>query len=555
MNLLKYYSRTTITIIFACMIALGGYAPEAARAQTKVYPTDITNIAATANGGRVVAVSSTLENDPKYAAENLIDGQVWDPIHGGGSYGWCSNKYDPINMDYVTFGFKDNAVRHIGKIAINPVANVSPDRWAKDIEVQVSNDSAEGPYTVVTELTVRRSPKRQEFLILPTAARFVKLVFRSNWGSDRAVALGEVEMYEAIDTSDPMGQVIGQLEGAIVDLREYYRTESQQGGIGASTVASPEIAPRPMRAMLQPATLELVQAFAPEDDGQTIATAKVNIAAAANGGKVVDFSSTYISDPAQGADPDYGPDKAIDGQVYDEHTNKGTNGWSSQGFHPGKDFITIGFKDDRTKLIEKFTINPAANQSRLRWARSIDVEATTGSAKDGPYESILTLNLRNEPTNQDFFLPHPMEAKYVKFIFTANGPGGDIGGLNIDPNVFSDRAVAIGEIEIYEPSMQGAELQVIINRFSQVLDELKRMHDNGTSIGATVHPTAAIAAPAASKVVVAKIASQPAPKKSVVAKKAAKHGNTTILVHAPLKKNNTSEQQDSVKLVFIGNAT
>jgi len=154
----------------------------------------------------------------------------------------------------------------------------------------------------------------------------------------------------------------------------------------------------------------------------------------------------------------------------------------------------------------------------------------------------MSVTLRSEASYQDFFLPHPVEAKYVKFVFTANGPGGDIGALDINPNVFSDRAVSVGEIEIYEPSMQGAELQVIINRFSQVLDELKRMHDNGTPVTAPVHPV--VTAP-----------SKPTPKKTTAIAKPKTQSKSTTLVHAPLKKNNASEQRDTAPAIILASAT
>ena len=65
----------------------------------------------------------------------------------------------------------------------------------------------------------------------------------------------------------------------------------------------------------------------------------------------------------------------------------------------------------------------------------------------------------------------PFEAKYVRFVFTANGPGNPL--PQGDPNVSSDRAVSLGEIEIYEPSLSGSDLDPLIGRFNQVLLDLK----------------------------------------------------------------------------------
>ena len=91
-----------------------------AHAQAAVYPTDVVNIAAAANGGRIVSVSSTIDDDPKFNANNLIDGQVLSAANAKASSGWASNKFDPVAMDTVTFGFKDNATKNLGKIVINP---------------------------------------------------------------------------------------------------------------------------------------------------------------------------------------------------------------------------------------------------------------------------------------------------------------------------------------------------------------------------------------------------------------------------------------------------
>ena len=74
----------------------------------------------------------------------------------------------------------------LGRIVLNPTTDLPPERWAKDIEVQVSTDSAEGPYQPVAQLTLRQKAEPQGFDILPVEARFVRLQFRSNYGSRTA---------------------------------------------------------------------------------------------------------------------------------------------------------------------------------------------------------------------------------------------------------------------------------------------------------------------------------------------------------------------------------
>ncbi len=459
--IIRKMSRGTLT---AGLIVLSAAASTCSvRAQSAVYPTDVVNIAAAANGGRIVSVSSTIDNDPKFNANNLIDGQVLSAANVKASAGWASNKFDPVAMDTVTFGFKDNAVKNIGKIVINPAAALAPERWAKDIEVQVSTGSADGPYRPIAQITLRKDAVPQEFLFLPTEARFVRLMFRSNWGSDRAVALGEVELYQAIGKDDPMGMVIAHLESAVTDLKRFRQTQIEGTNPGGQTVS----------AGLNEATLQLIQS---SSESTRLPVSATNIALAKNGGRIVDSSSTYVSDPAKGPDPLYGPENLINGENY---TGKESDsfGWASQGFAPGKQFVTIGFKDDRTRLISKVIVNPSSYQSDLRWARRIDVQVSTESATKGPFRTVATLNLRPEATNQDFLI-RPVEAKYVRFVFLANGPGG-ISIPNADPDVNSDRAVSLGEIEIYEATASGQVLDTLVTRFEQVLLELKTLRSRG----------------------------------------------------------------------------
>ncbi len=459
-------------------------------AQNRVLSTDTTNIAAAQNGGRVLSVTSTLNNDYAYSAANLIDGQAFNFQTNAGSKGWASNKFDPINMDAITLGFSnpirkigpinsaiDYQVRKIGKIVLNPGVDLTPERWAKDVEVQISTDTAEGPYVAVAQLTLKRVAQAQEFAILPVEARFVRLMFRSNWGSDRAVGLGEVEIYEAIDGSDETGLLIGRLESAINDLKRYKQVQAESAAAGAQVAPVARNSTRNEGARVQ--NTQLVT-------GETAAfpTANRNIAATKNGGKIVGFSSVYNNDA------DFTPDKLLDGQNYSEADGKGTSGWASQGFAPGKEFVTVGFLNDRTHLVGRITLNPASNQNDSRFARRVEVQVTAGDAKDGPWKTAATINLSPRAVNQDFTI-RPVEAKYVKFVFQANGSGVSLPVG--DPNVISDRAVSLGEIEIYEAVAGNDQLESLIGRFNQVLLDfktLRRRQLDGTA------PADALATPA-----------------------------------------------------------
>jgi len=449
------------------------HAQVASKAGSRVYATDLTNIAAKSNGGRIINATSVLDDNAAFSADNLIDGKTYNATSKNSSNGWVSNKYDPINMESVTIGFADNATKNIGKIVLNPDAGVTPERWAKDVEVQVSTTTAQGPFRAVAQLTLKRSAERQEFLLLPAPARFVRLVFRSNWGSDRAVGLGEVEIYESISNTDPVGQLIGRLEGAVNDLKKFRDAQTEVNSAmnsGASTVSTTQTLPSStqvsakMSPVLDPTLLQLV---AGTSSTRTTANGRsINIAAAANGGKIVASSSTFNNDPL------YAPKNLIDGQNFSLSDGKGSFGWASEGFTSGKESVTLGFRDDRTHVISRFVLNPTSNQNSLRWASRLEVQVTTGSPTDGPFRTVGTITLRPEAVNQDFTF-RPVEAKYVRFLFVANGPGNPL--PNGDPNVSSDRAVSLGEIEIYEPAASSGDLDSLIGRFNQVLIDLKRL--------------------------------------------------------------------------------
>jgi len=452
------------TLLLSFLLAL----PLAASAQTRSI--DTVDIAARANGGRVLASTSTLDNDKAYDAANLIDGTVWTGPNSK-TRGWASNKFDPIARDSVTIGFAGNRVVNIGKLVLNPATDLPRERWAKDVEVQTSTETVDGPWTPTAQITLKQSATPQEFPILPTPARFVRLVFRSNYGSDRAVALGEVSIYEAIDTSDPVGGLISRLEGAIADLRRYREVQLETGNGGGQIVAANA------QNGLAPATIQLAQLLT-EGEGR-VPVGKTNIALAKNGGKIMAYSSIFDNDPV------YGPDKLLDGDNFVQGTGKGSAGWSSQGFVPGREYVTLGFAQDRTHLVGKLVLNPVSNQSDLRWARRVLVQATTGSFKDGPWKEVAALNLKDEGVNQEFLI-RPVEAKYLRFIFNANGPG--ITLPNADPNVNSDRSVSLGEIEVYEATTSNDQLGALISRFSGVLTDLKtlrRKMQDGPKVPAT----------------------------------------------------------------------
>ena len=470
---MKHFSQkiSSLTAATAFCAALAGFSGAAAQAQTPVYPVDLTNIAAAANGGRIIESTSTFETSAEWSADNLIDGKVFNSATNAGSMGWSSNKFDPVTMDSVTIGFGDNAIKRIGKVVLNPASGVAPERWAKDVEIQVSKESPDGPYRSAGIVTLRREAKPQSFLIFPVEAKYVRLLFRSNQGSDRAVALGEVEMYEAISQNDTIGQLIASMEQAINELKQYKEMEVRNSNRSGALES-----PGDFRNVLQAkpggpseATIQLVQLLMP-DEKVSYPLSKTNIAASKNGGKIVDFSSLFGNDPA------YAATNLLDGLTFKQGTPAGdanSSGWASEGFKPGEQFVTVGFGDNKSHLIGKVVLNPASDQAVLRWARRVQMEVTNGDSKTGPWKIVGTLAVRSSAVNQEFLL-QPTEAKYVRFVFQANGPA-DIKLPGMIPGVNSDRAVSLGEIEMYEATSSNDALEAVIGRFTTILDGLKRL--------------------------------------------------------------------------------
>ncbi len=422
-------------------------------------PTDTVNIAAASRGGRIVNQPTVLDDQKEYGSQNLIDEKIYS-ADGKGSFGWVSNHYDPINMEEVVVGFAGNESKRIGRIVLNPATYVARERWAKDISLEVS-DNINGPWQNIAEITLKQVPEWQEFKFLPVDARFVKLRFRTNYGSDRAIALGEVQIFESINTEKGIGGTIGRLESAIAELDKWRKNQLELGvGAAVQRVSTPN---------------------APSSN--------VNIAAKSNGGKIVAVSSVFESERGKGPDLTYNADKLIDERVWQKE-DKPSNGWSSEGFVPGQQWVILGFKDDRAQPIGKIVFSLMCYQPRDRWARRVEVQVSNKAYKNEDdlksFRTIQTINLASVTSNQIFDLP-PTEAQYVRLVFTANGPGGvDIPG--IDPDVNSDRAVALGEVEIYPPKATNSDLDSIITRFKNISSDLKRLSRTNPELAALEIP-------------------------------------------------------------------
>ncbi len=188
-----------------------------------------TNLAAAEMGGRIVAFSSQAVDEngkvmPEWQVTNLIDGKhVLGNYTPADSYGW-SSQYAPSeeSPEWVVFAFAQDQTRLLRRIVIDPATDdpLFIGRWVRDVELQVSTTTPEGPYKTVGRFLVVNKPIKQHFDFLPVEARYVRLVITSNHGSDKCVEMGEVEIYEAIVGDSALDDVIVRLENLLQELKQ-----------------------------------------------------------------------------------------------------------------------------------------------------------------------------------------------------------------------------------------------------------------------------------------------------------------------------------------------
>ncbi|NCO36178.1 MAG: hypothetical protein AUJ92_12575 [Armatimonadetes bacterium CG2_30_59_28] len=223
--------RMTAVALFAAFFITPstGRAEEAAA----VASYGIKNIASFKNGGTVISYTSQLD-DRYWKASHLIDGVVFEPSDPNTTNGWASKTFtagaDNFPQD-VVIGFEGDKPKFVGQVVINPT---TPDsawigRWAREIEIFASTESPDNPvsYKYVGTCKLVNKAEPQVFSFSAVEAKYLKLRIRSNWGSDRYVSLGEVEVYEAIPSVGELDQLISRLEQLLRDLKRF-REETEK---------------------------------------------------------------------------------------------------------------------------------------------------------------------------------------------------------------------------------------------------------------------------------------------------------------------------------------
>ncbi len=222
------------------------------------------------------------------------------------------------------------------------------------------------------------------------------------------------------------------------------------------------------RVQLYVLILGLVGAGAFAQPNVTFTAGSTNLLLAANGGKIVAFSSQLLDEYGKPV-PQWQAANLIDGKyVTGSYRPADSHGWSSNAppSPTNPQWIIFALPGDpvQTRLIGRIVIDPTTPDSPLigRYAKDFElyVSATT---PDGPWALVKRGQLLNKPIKQTFdFLP--VEARYLRLVITSNWG--------------SDRYVELGEVECYEAIAGDDALDGLIVRLESLLQDLKRYRDS-----------------------------------------------------------------------------
>jgi hypothetical protein len=173
-----------------------------AHAEPAQPPAVLVNVAAPEFGGHIALVTSESDHEDR-AAIHLID--RGKPEESS----WSAA--GPSPQEFVV-GFLPGHTVQISAIVFNPNTHTAA-RWAKDVEVWVSTESATAGFEKVGALTLTRDDVEQTITIAPVAARFLKIRVLSQYlGDDYAVGLGKIKVLGALDASGRQAAVAVPLQ-------------------------------------------------------------------------------------------------------------------------------------------------------------------------------------------------------------------------------------------------------------------------------------------------------------------------------------------------------
>lgn len=187
------------------------------------------NIARADEGGKILHVSSEFDKKD-WSAAKLIDGKVSKTDDG---FAWASESWDAKKPEDLVLGFAGNKTRLIGMINIDPTIPYPAALGRTVKNIQVFGSDTDKPdldgiksgntrnWKYVARLEVSDRYERQQFEFSPVEAKYLWLHIIENQGSDKYVAMGEVEVYEALSQQDEMEALITRMEQLTRDMRRY----------------------------------------------------------------------------------------------------------------------------------------------------------------------------------------------------------------------------------------------------------------------------------------------------------------------------------------------
>lgn len=198
------------------------------------------SVIAAANGGEVAYCTSTATHEdgtelPQWQAANLIDGLVAtageQPDHN--SCGWSSDAAPSVEEpQIVAFRIPGDAPVVIDAALADTNTR---DPWGtmrgpKGIEISVAIDSKDGPWKSVGAWELPLEPARHTLSFAPVESRFVRILFRSNFGSDRYVELGEFGVYRLAPEQKTIDGIAARILNAVTELKRH-----AEGDLAAGT--------------------------------------------------------------------------------------------------------------------------------------------------------------------------------------------------------------------------------------------------------------------------------------------------------------------------------
>ena len=174
---------------------------------------DEESVLAVENGGQLIDSAGNLPDWPEEGWDGANDGDVetWN-----GTITVFNQPQEGGDHPWAIFAFADEAAKTISRARFFVLAKAVIDenlqtRAAKDFQIQVSGDGTEeGDFETVLEDTIDMDinvafadQEWQEYSLPAVDARYVKLIFLSNYGDGTYTSLGEFEVY-GTDTSAPV---------------------------------------------------------------------------------------------------------------------------------------------------------------------------------------------------------------------------------------------------------------------------------------------------------------------------------------------------------------